>query len=435
MSTRLALLVRAFSAIAMMSTLTCAFNARPPLLRHPFVRLQRASTNPSTTALRSVSDVDLLEEIRSLRVKEIKAELSALSISTADAFEKEELVKRLYEARKNGAKTTKRTSSSTSNVSDHVVHSTLYFTSMDSNRIITAKNDAAISIEPSDQPYATVQIDVANPYGPDFKLSLLLDTACSGFVLRPSVVSKYNLPQLSTPVTMTGAGGTAGGTGLTQINRFMFGGVPFGPLPAATQDIGALPSSLDGIIGLSFLNQFACVEMDFRNGSVTLYKNERRPPVPEGLDVVAEAEMSLTKLGIWTVDVTLDKRGPVKMLVDSGAASTFLNWKGVSDLSLSRNSPLVESLSSPMGAMGSDNVAMTLTNRLTVRQNLNLGLRPLHSGLPVSGDGITIDIGEIAVLDTLSSDEVGGILGIDVLMQCAVVRMNNGPIPRITFLK
>jgi hypothetical protein len=190
---------------------------------------------------------------------------------------------------------------------------------------------------------------------------------------------------------------------------------------------------LDGIIGLSFLNQFACVEMDFKRGTVTLYKKERKPPVPEGLDVIAEAEMTMTNLGIWIVDVTLDGRGPVKMLVDSGAASTFLNWKGVSDLSLSRESLPMERLTSPMGAMGSDNIAMALTHRLTVRQNLNLGVRSSYSGLAISGDGIKIDVGDIAVLDAMSANNVGGILGIDVLMRCSVVRIIfNGPVPRIT---
>jgi hypothetical protein len=41
----------------------------------------------------------LLEEIRSMRVKEIKTELATFRISTVDAFEKEELVQRLYKAR------------------------------------------------------------------------------------------------------------------------------------------------------------------------------------------------------------------------------------------------------------------------------------------------------------------------------------------------
>lgn len=424
------------AAVVMASDVVTAFITSPPVLRHSLAGSNRVGRRLA------VSDTSLLEEIRSLRVKELKAELAALKISSADAFEKQVLVERLYEARKNGATAPAKTASSTTTTTsassdDDVVRSTLYFTSMDTNSLISANNEETISIEPSAQPYATVQLDVVNPSGPNFKLSLLLDTACSGFVLRPSVVTKYNLPKLQTPVTMTGAGGQAGGTGLTQINRFLFGGEQYGPLPAAVQDIGALPSMLDGIIGLSFLSQFACVELDFGNGSVALYKKERKPPVPEGLEVAAEAEMSLTKLGIWTAQVTLDGRGPVNMLVDSGAASTFLNWKGVSDLSLSRDSPLVEPLSSRMGAMGSDNVAMELTHRLTVRQNVNLGVRPSLNGLPVSGnDGVSIDIGDIAVLDALGSDNVGGILGIDVLMQCKVVRMTfNGPVPRISLLK
>ena len=381
---------RRAAAPSLMSPCDLTLVAVTAFINSPPVTRQQVHLNRYTTSLYTVSDADLLEEIRSLRVKEIKNELAALSISSADAFEKEELVKRLYEARKDGVKApatgTSSSSSSGSSGAD-VVRSTLYFTSMDTNRLISAENNAAISIEPSDQPYATVQLDVVNPSGSDFKLSLLLDTACSGFVLRPSVVKQHKLPELSTPVTMTGAGGTAGGTGLTQINKFIFGGEQYGPLPAAVQDIGALPSTLDGIIGLSFLSQFACVEMNFQNGSVTLYKKERKPPIPDGLNVVAEAEMSLTKLGIWTVDTTLDGRGPVTLLVDSGAACTFLNWKGISDLGLSRDSPLIETLAAPMGAMGSDNVAMELTNRVSVQQNLNLGKRPSKEGLAVSGDG------------------------------------------------
>jgi hypothetical protein len=105
-------------------------------------------------------------------------------------------------------------------------------------------------------------------------------------------------------------------------------------------------------------------------------------------------------------------------------------------MGLSRDSPLIDTLASPMGAMGSDNVAMELTNRVSVQQNLNIGKRPSKEGLAVSGDGIKIDIGDITVLDTLRSDHVGGILGIDILMQCAAVRMTfNGPIPRLLFLK
>mmetsp|Transcript_20936 Transcript_20936/g.31562 ORF Transcript_20936/g.31562 Transcript_20936/m.31562 type:complete len:127 (+) Transcript_20936:77-457(+) len=42
-----------------------------------------------------------LDDIRAMRVKEIQQELKTLRVSTADVFEKEELVKRLYDARNN----------------------------------------------------------------------------------------------------------------------------------------------------------------------------------------------------------------------------------------------------------------------------------------------------------------------------------------------
>merc|ERR1712176_72311 len=132
-------------------------------------------------------------------------------------------------------------------------------------------------------------------------------------------------------------GGGNVNTGLTQLDKFCYGGQNFGSLPSAVQDIGALPEALDGIIGLSFLNQFACAEFDMVNGKLRLYKKERDPPIPDGYGVSAKAEMSLTKLGIFTADVAIDGRGPIKMLVDSGATSSFLSWQGVSDLGYTKS--------------------------------------------------------------------------------------------------
>jgi hypothetical protein len=213
--------------LATMMAASASFQCAPSF--HHITGFQSGFLKPTGTTLFAASDVGLLEQIRSMRVKEIKAELSALQISSADAFEKEELVKRLFKAKMDGPQTPSSTSKI--NAPSDVVRSTLYFTSMDSNRRISAENDAELSILPSDQPYATVQIGVANPSGNDFSLSLLLDTACSGFVLRPSVVTRYNLPSYSNPVTMTGAGNAAGRTGLTQIDRFTFGDKTYGPLP------------------------------------------------------------------------------------------------------------------------------------------------------------------------------------------------------------
>ena len=390
------------------------------------------------------SDTVSIEEIRAMRVKELKAELTALQISTTDVFEKEELVERLYQARVNNGNSktqqpkssptassqpsTSSASSATSNSKD-VVHGPLFFTGLDEGLRIAAVNvDGGITVEPGDQPYVTIQIEVVKKSnGESFPLSLLLDTACSGFVLRPNVVEKYNLPKLSTPITMTGAGGTAGNTGLTQIDSFTFGGTTFGPLPAAVQDIGALPRALDGIIGLSFLNQFACVEMDFIQGDITLYKTlQSVPPImSEDRKIVAKGEMDMIPtLGIYTTNVMLGTRGPVSMLVDTGAANTFLNWYGVENgLKIDRNDNSFLQRISNWGAMGSDNVSMQLTHRINVSSTLNLGDKQLPGISLKDSKRLSIDIGEIAILDSLRRQNVGGILGIDVFMRCSGVRL------------
>jgi len=79
-----------------------------------------------------------------------------------------------------------------------------------------------------------------------------------------------------------------------------------------------------------------------------------------------------------------------------------------------------------MGAMGSDNVAIRLTHRLNVSSQLTIGPRATSglSGLSLAGSNrLSIDIGQIPILDALQSEGVGGILGIDALMRCALVRL------------
>lgn len=371
-----------------------------------------------------------------MRVKEIQQELRQRQISTQDVFEKEELVQRLLTARQQqeGSTTSTTTTvlddskSASNSVSnrDGVIQTPLYFTSMDKGLRVAAVNGGGISVETSEQPYATLQIQVRQQQqgssDKEFTLSLLLDTACTGFVLRPQVQTKYNLPSYTTPVTMTGAGGVSQATGLTQIQRFSVGGTTtFGPTPAVIQDIGALPSSLDGILGLAFLSQFAAFELDFSQGVVSLYQDSNAIPVRQTMIANANMRM-LGSLGIFTVDVYIGRRGPVSMLVDTGAACTLLNWKGVADLGLDRTSKQLTQIRTNVGAMGSDNVAIRLTHRLFVSSILCLGDFNNQQGISFAGKRLMIDVGQIPVIDNLPG--VGGILGIDVLMRCGTVRLS-----------
>jgi len=363
-----------------------------------------------------------------MRVKELKAELASLRIDTRDAFEKEELVKRLYEARRNraasatDARRNSPTSSRTAGRSDgSVIEAPLTFVSLENFKSVAASN-ADVYVRPSPGQFAAVAFDTPSG-GP---LTLLVDTACSGVVLRPSAARSRRMQTFNAPGSMTAAGGMAASTAFARLDGLELCGERFGALNAAVQDIGALPSALDGIVGLSFLNQFPCVDFDFREGRLILHRRNLSPPPPAGLLPAAEISMRLTMLGIHMADVTLDNRGPVKMLVDTGAAATLLNWRGVADMGLSSDSPQVTRNSQDFGAIGADNMALRLTHRYVLGRSFNLSSKAEDqmTGVVLGGNKINIDIGDIPVLDILQNEGVGGILGADLLMQCDVVRLN-----------
>jgi len=381
---------------------------------------EEGTTTTTTTTTTASNNEDLLETIRSMRVKELKKELTKRKISTSDVFDKEELVKRLFDSRVASASTIIQNQQQLDydydGTNNDIIRGDISFTSIETGRSISGtelNSGESIRIKAEGTPYPTINIHVLDNNhnnniqsggggSEGFDLSLLFDTACSGFVLRPSIIQKYNmLAMSSSSSTMIGAAGTTNPitAGLSQINSFTIIGDRKKnvinnngrPLPVAVQDIDALPTSLDGIIGLSFINQFACTEIDISNSKVAFYKKESSPPLPpriklsdvDGveddsspasslLEIVAEGNLSPTRLGIWTVDTMIDGRGPVKMLVDTGATSTFINWKGIEEgLGLSRNSFLVKELQQETGAIGSDNIAMRLTHRINVEHSIN----------------------------------------------------------------
>jgi Aspartyl protease len=153
-----------------------------------------------------------------------------------------------------------------------------------------------------------------------------------------------------------------------------------------------------------------------------LYRNKAAIPSRANETRIAQATMKmLGSLGICTVPAYIGGRGPVEMLVDTGAAHTLLTWKGVADLDLSRDSPQLSRIPIPTGAMGSDNVAIELSHRLFVSSSIQIGDRNLP-GLSLAGARLSIDIGQIPVIDGMPG--VGGILGADALMRCDVARIS-----------
>lgn len=300
-----------------------------------------------------------------------------------------------------------------------------------------------VFLRPSPGKYPSIDLTVPGQKRP---LTLLVDTACSGLVLRPNIIKQYNLPSFNAGVTMTAAGGTVGGTSVAKLSSaIMDDGTVLDDLMVAGQDIGALPRKLDGIIGLSFLNQFQSVAFDFDESKLILSKKKNAESMTSNnnMEVLAKSEMKLCKIGVWTVDVTLDGRGPVKMLVDTGAASSFLNWKGVHSLNMDRDHPLISRNTEALGVMGADNNAFELSHRFVLKRRINLTSDPSSvgvfdpQGIDISEMGsVNIDIGDLPVLDTLKYEEVGGILGSDILMRCDSLHFDFGnSSPNVLMLK
>ena len=392
----------------------------------------RVQLNRRTTVAIQNSAVEegIVAELRSKSVRELKKELQEKSIPCNDVFEKEELVQRLSSAllskedeKTNNSQVTEKPGATKAN--DACITTPLKLISLRGNEEVTVASTepGTLKFQPTDQPFATMDLNVSGKYS----LCLMVDTACSGIVLKSSSVKKHNIPVLPNPVTSTGASGQAEQVGLAEIPSFSVGGTSFGRLPAAVQDLEVIPQSVDGIIGLSFLGQFETVQFDYRTEQLQLYK-EKAAAVEDNLQPVASGSLNmLGSMGVYTVNVYVGERGPVSMIVDTGGSNTFLSWKGLRDLGLTAQSKGVYRIPDAAGAMGNTGQAFALTHRIFVSSQLHLGQPPGSdlAGLSLAGNArLGIDIGDIPLLQNLASQNVGGILGLDVFTRCAAIRLS-----------
>ncbi len=398
----------------------------------------------------AIDTQSILDKIKRMRVKEIKQQLEEVNISTTDCFEKEELIQRLY-TYKLSSKKKEGNSYQNSNVSNNVdsndnddafIRIPMDFHSLTTTPV-KSNNSNDLYLRPSPGKFPSISITL--PTKGNKKLNLLVDTACSGILLRPSIIQNLQLPKINTGVTMTAAGGTvtADNNSVCRLDCIQLNDKHQTILKdfiVVGQDIGSLPSILDGIVGLSFLERYFSVSFDFEFGELVLLKEKRKLTQfdnPMVYDVVAETLLTRSRMSVYIASVTLDGRGPVKMIVDTGAASTFLNWKGAKDMNIDRNHPLVSFNTEAIGVMGADNNALALTHRFVLKRRFNFqsgGKATTTVGMFAPGldivengntSGMNIDIGDLPVLETMRSEDVGGILGSDLLMRADVVHFSD----------
>merc|ERR1712218_117425 len=155
--------------------------------------------------------------IKQMRVREIKQQLDDAGISTVDCFEKEELVQRL-----NNYKINRKTNDDDDDDNDdrnqekkkkkndsNTIRVPMTFHSLTNNKSVASSSNSNLYLRPS--PGKFPSITVILPTKGNRKLNLLVDTACSGLILRPNVANELQLPIINAGVTMTAAGGTMNG--------------------------------------------------------------------------------------------------------------------------------------------------------------------------------------------------------------------------------
>jgi len=400
----------------------------------------------------------LMKDITNMKVKEIKKELDDANINTNDCFEKSELVLRLYEYKIKQFKNNNDSNNTSTVVANNakmknngkqngIIRIPMQFHSLSSNSIEGNNN---IYLRPSPGKFPSVVVTIPSSSLPSKSFHLLVDTACSGIIIRPSVLNQLQLPKINTGVTMTAAGGTVGSDNnvykissiqlqdtdnqLVQLDDFIVVG----------QDIGSLPAVLDGIIGLSFLERYHSVSFDFDSGELVLVQYDKEDnnhlleyQNPTKYETIAETKLSRSRIGVYIAPVTLDGRGPINMIIDTGAASTFLNWKGVADMNMDSNHPLVSYNKESIGIMGADNNALALTHRFVMKRRLNFDtsrnigttIGMFAPGLDIGEDeeSVNIDIADLPILnlEAMKAENVGGILGSDLLMRADILHLTN----------
>jgi hypothetical protein len=365
--------------------------------------------------------------------QEIEQELSIDILSKgshAGVFQIDQLVHRLTDARQsNEADSTvsrrsgKQLQQSATPSSNGTIELPLYVSYGEDNNMVVPVGGLFSFLLP-EPPYVSIQFQVNKRRD---NISFLLDTLCPCIVVRPSDVDRCNLPMAPFAMDSSGAGGTTERMGMIMLTNLRVGSQSFGStMLAAVQEIDVLPSKVDGIMGLSFLNQFALIELDFEKERVTFRKEANRSTSGR-LTVLAQAPLQiLPELG-YTVDVFFDGKGPVNMLVGTGVPGTLLNWKGIANLGLSRDSKSLQRIGWNTGIVEIANVAKQLTHRLAVSSLIQLGDKTM--GLPLRGKRLFIGVGTIPL-----PDGVGGILGMNVLMKCSVCRFEFQENPKISLL-
>mmetsp|Transcript_25265 Transcript_25265/g.58363 ORF Transcript_25265/g.58363 Transcript_25265/m.58363 type:complete len:311 (-) Transcript_25265:938-1870(-) len=201
------------------------------------------------------------EVLNGFRLRRLTNLAETVGLSTGDIFDKRELVSRL------APMVISRVGKDNAAAPTDAVSAPMELHSLSSGSSIPSAPSSLgsdVSLRPSPGQFPALSIMLRSGQ----RLSMLVDTACTGTVLDPAAVRRCAIKTVNSPTTMMAAGGQDRGGVVAMLENFEVKTVglgsgymfPYG-VPAAVQSIGALPKPMEGILGISFLKHVSDIRL------------------------------------------------------------------------------------------------------------------------------------------------------------------------------
>lgn len=254
------------------------------------------------------------QEIKSMRVPELKKELALRSITVEGVFEKEELVKRLLQ----------------------------YSTSLPHQSQL--EQDIQLPFTMTQGHHMTIKASVGGSTGVELRLAL--DTGASKTLITADARRRIGVLASDLGTVSTGAGG--GGVmhiPSCSLSSFTLGGKQCAASFCNDLEVLVLPRGIsdacEGIIGLDVLHKFEFCEIDWGREVVTLHSDSQR-----GHRVVEKlVEVPFTGHmvgGLLLSECMLNGNTPAQLLFDTGLPSTIVSVSGAKHAGIAMDGPLTQ---------------------------------------------------------------------------------------------
>jgi len=244
----------------------------------------------------------------------------------------------------------------------------------------------------------------------------IIDTGASSCLVTADLQQRLGLQPIGERQSVGIAGGEVGQGQVVEVDDMLLGGVSFTMDPTVFQ-LGDNRYSMEvsGILGIDFLQQFACADFDFAAGVLNLYLNtgdELSPFTRNEISRLGLKQAPLFNHPTGVVCTSLGLQGSsssrscqFQAVVDMGCTVSIVNQNAADEAELNKGDGFTELAASATGVDYKPlNISRGIFYKLLVGSNFTLKECPVY-------------IADFPIFDVLwpSANSPAGIVGLDIL--------------------